>query len=52
VRPGDRLILYGRIPRIAEIDARRKGEGGNRAHREAQRQQSELTSEEKRRADR
>lgn len=32
VRPGDRLIVYGRTEAIREIDARRAGPAGNAAH--------------------
>lgn len=35
VRPGDRLILYGRTPRIAEIDRRDTGGAGDRYHADA-----------------
>lgn len=35
VRAGDVLILYGAIERLAELDRRRAGTGGERAHQEA-----------------
>ena len=35
IRESDRLLLYGRTPRIAEIDRRRRDSDGERSHLEA-----------------
>lgn len=35
IRPRDKLILYGRAERLAEIGRRRTGAGGDQAHRDA-----------------
>ncbi len=52
IRAGDELILYGRVPRIRELDERLVGEAGNRAHRKARAEQGEATQEELARAGR
>ncbi|MBW3543227.1 MAG: TrkA C-terminal domain-containing protein [Planctomycetes bacterium] len=45
IRAGDTLILYGRIGRIEELDQRRSGRGGDKAHREAVHEHVELLEE-------
>lgn len=35
LRPGDMLVVYGRTPRIQDLDERRRGMGGELAHVEA-----------------
>ena len=35
IHPGDTLVLYGRSSGIGELDARRMGVSGDRAHAEA-----------------
>lgn len=35
IRPGDNLILYGSIERIQELDTRRRGRSGDKAHAKA-----------------
>ena len=35
ISPGDTLVVYGREPRVAELDRRRRGTPGDHAHREA-----------------
>lgn len=52
VRPGDRLILYGRTPRVAEIDRRGVGAPGDRNHTEAMAEQDRIAREERARAGR
>jgi len=42
IRPGDRLVLYGRGPRIAELDRREGGEAGERSHQEAVTEQAQV----------
>ncbi len=42
LRAGDRLILYGRTPRIAELDARSSDATGDQRHAEAVEQQAEI----------
>ena len=46
VREGDSLSLYGPIERLEELDLRKKGYQGDRAHRIAVRAQLEISSEE------
>ena len=45
VRPGDRLILYGRIPRIAELDTRANDTGDDR-HTDAVSDHARVSGEE------
>ncbi len=52
VRAGDRLILYGRTPRIAEIDRRSAGGSGDQLHTAAVEQQVRIVHEERTRAGR
>lgn len=52
VRGGDRLILYGRTPRIAELDVRRPGDAGDRSHRAAIDEQVRVEEAERLRAGR
>lgn len=47
VRPGDRLVLYGRVSRIAEIDRRGAGAEGERMHHDAIAEQQRLGLEER-----
>jgi NhaP-type Na+/H+ and K+/H+ antiporter len=35
IRPGDTLVVYGRSERLAELDERRAGSGGDQAHEHA-----------------
>ena len=42
LRAGDRLILYGRTPRIAELDTRSSDATGDQRHAEAVEQQAEI----------
>ena len=46
IRPGDRLLLYGRIGRIAEVDLRPAGDEGDQAHDEAVSEQVDLVGSE------
>jgi len=46
IRPGDTLVLYGRSSGIGELDARRMGVSGDRAHAEAVKAQKEILREE------
>ena len=47
MRAGDRLILYGRGARIAELDARSEGAGSAARHEEAVREQARVGREER-----
>lgn len=47
VRPGDRLVLYGRIGRIAEVDLRVTGNEGDRAHDRAVSEQVNISGRER-----
>jgi len=47
VRAGDRLILYGRIPRIAELDCRGVGEEGDRSHEAAMTERDRIAQHER-----
>jgi len=47
IRPGDQLLLYGRIPRIAEIDRRRAGRDSARAHSVAVSEQAGISERER-----
>ena len=47
VRPGDRLVLYGRIGRIAEVDLRVTGNEGDRAHDRAVSEQVDISGRER-----
>lgn len=40
IEAGDRLVLYGRAEALADLDERRRGAEGNRAHEEGVREQS------------
>ena len=48
VEPGDRLIVYGRVGVLDEIDRRRKGWLGDREHEEACAEQRQVVEEERR----
>ena len=52
IRGGDRLILYGPVPRIRELDERVAGADGNRAHEDACAQHGQASREELERAGR
>lgn len=52
IRAGDRLVLYGRTPRIAELDRRDPSAEGEQRHRAAISEQERMTSEERRAAGR
>lgn len=41
-RPGDTLLVYGPVDRLAELDERRSGTAGERAHRDAIAAQREI----------
>ncbi len=47
IRECDRLLLYGRTPRIAEIDRRRRNGDGERSHHAAVAQQERISHEER-----
>ena len=47
VRTGDRLILYGRIPRITELDHRRAGGEGDVHHQQAVAEQERIAQQER-----
>ena len=47
IRAGDTLLLYGRTPRIAEIDRRDPGPGGDRSHHEAIAEQQQIGHQER-----
>ncbi len=47
IREGDRLLLYGRTPRIAEIDRRRSDEAGEASHRAAVTEQEGISKRER-----
>ena len=46
IREGDRLIVYGRMPRIAELDGRAAGADAERTHHDAVAEQNRITGEE------
>lgn len=46
VRAGDTLVLYGRTASLSQLDQRRKGWQGDKAHREAVAEQRQLSKEE------
>ena len=52
IRPGDTLILYGRTPRIAELDRRGAGNAGDETHDAASVEQERLAAEARVRAGR
>jgi hypothetical protein len=52
LRPGDRLVLYGRTPRIAEIDRGGPGRGGDDSHQDAVTEQQHIHAQETTSADR
>jgi len=52
IRAGDRLSLYGRLPRIAELDRRIAGDDGVASHAEAVGEQQRVATEERSRAGR
>jgi hypothetical protein len=52
IRGGDRLILYGPVPRIREIDERLAGSAGNHAHQQARVEHGQASREELERAGR
>lgn len=45
-RPGDHVVVYGRVPLLADLHERRKGYRGDRAHREAVQEQRRILKEE------
>lgn len=45
-RSGDEVVVYGRTPLLADLHERRKGHGGDRAHREAIEEQRRIQEEE------
>jgi hypothetical protein len=47
MRAGDRLVLYGRTPRIAEIDSRAHGVDAEANHRDAVEEHERVTREER-----
>lgn len=47
IRAEDRLILYGRVPRIRELDERLVGEAGDRAHEEARTERGDVARDER-----
>ena len=47
IREHDRLLLYGRTPRIAEIDRRRRDGDGERSHHAAVVEQERISYEER-----
>jgi uncharacterized protein with PhoU and TrkA domain len=47
VRPGDTLLVYGPVERLAELDERQKGDAGADAHREAIARQREIERRER-----
>jgi K+/H+ antiporter YhaU regulatory subunit KhtT len=47
IRPGDTFILYGRQSCFEALDRRQKGEGGDREHDQAAREQRELIRRER-----
>jgi hypothetical protein len=47
IRAGDRLLLYGRTPRIAEIDRRAPGSDGASAHASAVAEQEQVAAAER-----
>ncbi len=47
IRERDRLLLYGRTPRIAEIDRRRRNGDGERSHVAAVAEQEQISHEER-----
>ena len=48
IRAGDRLVVYGRTPRVCELDARRKGSVGDLEHARAVAEQTRIEDEEER----
>ncbi len=52
IRAADTLILYGRTPRIAELDRRCTGPDGDDRHAEATQEQAQLSREERAEANR
>jgi uncharacterized protein with PhoU and TrkA domain len=50
VEDGDTLVLYGRTGRVAELDDRRRGASGDRAHEQARAEQRRVAGEEAARA--
>ena len=48
IRAGDQLILYGRDERLRELDDRRSGDAGSRAHRQATADHEQLRREQSR----
>jgi len=47
IRARDRLLLYGRTPRIAEIDRRGRDDAAERSHRAAVAEQERISNEER-----
>lgn len=52
IRTGDRVLLYGRTARIAELDRRRPGPAGEQSHRAALEEKNQLEATERARAGR
>jgi hypothetical protein len=50
VKDGDTLVVYGRTGRVAELDDRRRGASGDRAHEHARAEQRPVAGEEAARA--
>src|SRR3954452_2364914 len=48
IRPGDTLTIYARSARLCELDERRPGAQGDRAHRDAVAEQDEIEAQEAR----
>ena len=46
VRPGDNVVLYGRTPRVRELDRRARGSEGDRAHARAVQEQQRVAGAE------
>ncbi len=52
IHAGDRLILYGWTPRVAELDRRAEGVDGDAAHQQAVLAHGQVAAEERSRAGR
>jgi K+/H+ antiporter YhaU regulatory subunit KhtT len=48
IKPGDKLLLYGRRRALEELDCRKRSEQGDREHEEAVEEQRRVTEEEER----
>ncbi|MEJ2516056.1 MAG: TrkA C-terminal domain-containing protein [Gammaproteobacteria bacterium] len=47
--PGDRLVIYGRVEALQQLDERRRGSSGDMAHEEAVAEQEEVVEAQERR---